>query len=574
MTGTKDRLRTAVASWIKRLPSWYGAMALTLCILGFGVLAVLLVQPSPLTFTEGWSAPQGIDDVRAGYPHRAVIDHEGYIHLIWEKRENRRDAAFYARLDRHGQLLDRPSRLSDPNVNAEDVAVALTGDGVPLCFWIEKGHEDGTQRLMMARPGTGQSPLLLSTSPKIMRDLAVTGDEEGRVFLAWSDNRQGLYDIYLTVFDPQGNVAVAERRITDTGSDFVFEPALAVGGGVVHLVYFADKVTDQELVHRAYDVAGKPLTEPQVLERVSQAATTLGGSTPTSYPVLAVAEADGQMRLYESLGSMVRQRKIDRNGTIILPPEPFLRGSRYYSQVNLARAKGQQWIVWADLRWDSGDRFQVYTASLDQEGHVGEETRLTFATTSALWPVMVLDDQGGQHVIWQQNAGPYAYQMLYINNLDPASVSAWQRLGFSGVGGAWSFLLALAQGAILAVITTFVRIWRPAIAWAVTALALQIVRRVEAVRPYAHVVAWLVLLMTLFVVVRPEAQTLGQMPIDVADTSHWVMGVFASATVLYLGRVWRRAFRGVLIWAGMAGLWTWVYYWLNLILILREGFAV
>ena len=575
MTGTKDRLQTAVASWIKSLPSWYGAMALTLCILGFGVLVTLLVQPSPLTFTEGWSAPQGIDDVRAGHPHRAVIDREGYIHLIWEKRENRKEVAFYARLDRRGQLLDGPSRLSDPNVKAENVAVALTDDGAPLCFWIEKGHEDATQRLMMARPGTGQSPLILSTSPKIMRDLAVTGgDEGGHVFLVWSDNRQGVYDIYLTVLNAQGNVAVAERRITDTGSDFVFEPALAAGGGVVHLVYFADKVIDQELVHQAYDQTGERLTEPQVLERVSQAAMTLGGSTPTSYPLLAVAELEGRLRLYESLGPVVRQRKIDRNGTTVLPPEPFLRGSRYYSQINLARAKGQQWVVWADLRWRSGDRFQVYTASLDQEGRVEEETRLTFATTSALWPVMILDDEGGQHVIWQQNAGPYTYQMLYINNLDPARVSAWQRLGFPGVGGAWSFLLALAQGAILAVITTLVRVWRPAIAWAVTALVLQIVRRVEVVRPYAHVMAWVVLLTALFAVVRPEVETLGQMPIDVADASHWVMGIFASATVLYLGRVWRRAFRGVLIWAGMAGLWAWVYYWLNLILILREGFAV
>ena len=73
--------------------------------------------------------------------------------------------------------------------------------------------------------------------------------------------------------------------------------------------------------------------------------------------------------------SSLSQRKIDRNGTVVLPPEPFLRGSRYYSQVNLARAKGRQWIIWADLRWDSGDRFQVYIAPLDEAGHAEEETR-------------------------------------------------------------------------------------------------------------------------------------------------------------------------------------------------------
>ena len=166
------------------------------------------------------------------------------------------------------------------------------------------------------------------------------------------------------------------------------------------------------------------------------------------------------------------------------------------------------------------------------------------------------------------------FQLTYINNLDPARISAWQRLGFSGVAGGWAFLLALAQSAILAVITTFVNIWRPAIAWVVTVLALQITRRVEGARPHANAVACVVLLAALFVTVRPETKTLGQMPIVVAGAAHWVMGIVASAAPLYLGRVWRDEFRGILIWGGVAGLWLWVYYFLNLTLILREGFAI
>ena len=64
------------------------------------------------------------------------------------------------------------------------------------------------------------------------------------------------------------------------------------------------------------------------------------------------------------------------------------------------------------------------------------------------------------------------------------------------------------------------------------------------------------------------------MPIVVAAGAHWVMGTAASALVLYLGRVWRDKFYSPLIWAGLASLWSLVYYFLNLILILREGFAV
>jgi len=406
-----------------------------------------------------------------------------------------------------------------------------------------------------------------------MRDLAVTRDERGRIFLVWSDNRQGLYDIYMAALDSEGNLSSNEQQVTDTGSAFVFEPALAAGGNVVHLLYFSDEVTHQSLVHQVYSVAGEALAGPRVLERASQAAVSLGGGTPRSYPLLAVAEADGQLRLYESPGPMIRQRRINKGGQAVQPAEPLLMGSLYYSQVSLALGEEEQWLIWADLRHSSDERFQVYAAPLDEAGRIEEETRLTFATSSALWPVMLLDGKGGQHVIWQESTGPYAYQLMYINNLDSARISAWQRLGFSGVAGGWAFLLALAQSAILAVITTFVNIWRPVIAWVVTVLALQITRRVEGARPYANAVAWVVLLAVLFVAVRPETKTLGQMPIVVAAAAHWVMGIVASAMALHLGRVWRDEFRGILIWGGVAGLWLWVYYFLNLTLIMREGFA-
>jgi hypothetical protein len=569
MTNAYDRLLTIVSSWLRNRLSRYAWLALTLFILGLGVLVVLVVQPSPITFTEGWSAPQGIDEVKLGHPHRAAMDRQDHIHLVWQKEVDRKLVAFYARLDQHGQFVDEPVRLSDANVNAENVAVALTSEDAPLYFWIEKSHDNGSQRLMMARPEAGEPPQIVSTSPKIMRDLTVARDEQGRVFLAWSDNRQGSYDIYMAALDGEGGLPI-ERRVTDTGEAFIFRPALAAGRDVVHLIYFSDEIIHEDLVHRVYDAAGEPLTEPQVLERVSQ----MGDSAQQGYPLLAVTEADGQLCLYESLGPMVRQRKIGKDGAVVLPAEPLMSGSQYYSEVNLARREEQQWLIWADLRLESPERFQIYTAPLDETGHVGEEIRLTFATTSALWPVMLLDSRGGQHVIWQQSMGPYAYQLMYINNLDPARISAWQRLGFPGVAGGWTFLLALAQSAILAVITAFVNIWRPGIAWAVTALVFPIARRVERVRPYINVVAWAVLLAVLFVIVRPQTKTLGQMPIVVVGAAHWVMGIVASATVLYLGRVWRGEFRGLLIWGGMAGLWSWVYYFLNLTLILREGFAI
>ncbi len=575
MTNTRNRVVAAVSSRLRDVRSRYGALLITMLLLALGVLVVLLVQPAPQTFAEGWSSPQVIEQVRLGKLHRAVMDSQDNIHLVWLKQVGRKLVAFYARLDQYGQLIVDPIPLSDPDANAEDAALALTSDDAPLAYWIEKAGEDVPQRLMMARPGTGEPPQVISASPRILRDLAVATDEQGSIFLVWSDNREGLYDIYMTAFDSRGNLTLNERRVTNSGKAFVYDPVLAAAGGTVHLIYFSDQVVREYLMYEALTTTGEALAEPQVLEQVEQMAQQLGGeNTQLDFQLTAVAEIDGQLHLYESLGPLVRLRKIDQDAQTVPPSEPLLMGSRYYSQVNVVRGEEGEWLVWADTRQRDQERFQVYAAPLDDAGALEEETRLTYSLSSALWPVMLLDSGGGRHLIWQQAAGPYTYELMYINDLEPARISVWQRLGFTGDDGGLSFLVAVVQSAVFAVITTVLNVWRLAIAWAVTALAYLVLRRIDAVRPYIKIITWCVLLLTLFVIARPETETLGQMPVAIADAAHWAMCAVASAIVLYLGWVWREEFHGVLIWAGVVGLWLWLYYFLNLTLILREGFAV
>ena len=108
---------------------------------------------------------------------------------------------------------------------------------------------------------------------------------------------------------------------------------------------------------------------------------------------------------------------------------------------------------------------------------------------------------------------------MYTNDLDPARVAAWQRLGFPGDGGALSLILALVEGVLLAVITVALNGWRLAIAWVAAVLALQIARRIQAARPHTKGLTWIVLLIALVVIIRPEIKTLGQNPIVVTPES-------------------------------------------------------
>ena len=132
--------------WVR---SRYGALAIAIVILALGVLAVLVVQPAPRTFAEGWSSPQAIEQVRLGKLHHAAIDDQDNIHLVWLKQVVRKLVAHYAKLDANGQVLDGPVALSNPDANAEDVALVLTSDAEPLVFWIEKSGEEILQTAIL-----------------------------------------------------------------------------------------------------------------------------------------------------------------------------------------------------------------------------------------------------------------------------------------------------------------------------------------------------------------------------------------------------------------------------------------
>jgi hypothetical protein len=567
-----------VSTWLRRRLPGLGSLLLILCILGTGLLVVLVVQPAPPSYAEGWSAPRPIDEVKSGYPHRAVIDGRDRIHLVWHKQASRQPAAVYARLDRQGQLLGEPVLLSTPGIKAENVSVALTDADVPLVFWIEKGHEGGEQRLLMGNPDTGERRVL-SVSGEIMRDLAVTTGQlangERRILLVWSDSRLGLYDLYLTALDGGGGLVVSERRITDSGREYVYEPTVALDSGVMHVVYFADDALKQELKHQVFQVDGTPLSEAVALELMSQKQADLTGSSRRgSYPILAVAAGGGQARLYESLGRSVRHRQLDGKGDLVLPPEAVLAGGRGYSPVSHTRRGDQEWLTWADLSSGQGDLLQVYTALLDDNGRPQEPERLTFLTTSALSPLAVVDSAGGRHVIWQQSVRAYTYELRYANNLDPAPQTIWQRLGFAGPQGWLGFLFALGESLVLAVVMSFVRIWRLAIGVAGVIAIRQLARWVQAMRRHVHLIACAVLLLLLAALMRPEAQTLGQAPIVVAAAAHWTMVAVASAVLLFLGWAWRQEAEVIWVWVAVGAVWLVVYYALNILLILREGFAV
>jgi hypothetical protein len=549
----------------------YLTLGLAILIVACGFVAVLIVQPAPPAYAEGWSEALSVSEASADAPPQMAIDDRDRLHLLWHRRDDRASTVWTAQMDAQGTLVTDPKRLSDLGVKAEGASLAQIGTGIPLAFWIEKGHEDGLQRLVMARLADEPEVRELSRSPKIMRDLAVTTNQEtNQVFVAWSDSRTGLYEIYICGLDGQGQERFLDRPLTESGTDFVLRPVLAAAGDTLHLLYLSDKVIDIDLMVQTYTLDGEPVSAPRALESMSQSAVSLGGNQggPQDRTLIAVAGGDGTLSLYEAMGPAIQYRPLGG------PVRTILSGDGPYSHLQLVPDATTTWMTWTGSPGSRGDRLQVYVGQWTASQTVEHPSRVTYRPNSALWPALALDSRGEKHLLWLEGTGNYRYQLFYANTLTSSPPTGLERLGFvRGVGG-WSLALAVAEGLLLGLITTVLRIWRAGLAWGVAAGVLLVAWRTRLSTPNRQLLVGLFLCAALVALAQPEAQTLGQSPIAVSPAAHWAMIAFATLLTGFLGWTWREALRSIWTWAGLAGIWFWGYYWLNVVLILREGFAI
>jgi hypothetical protein len=83
-----------------------------------------------------------------------------------------------------------------------------------------------------------------------------------------------------------------------------------------------------------------------------------------------------------------------------------------------------------------------------------------------------------------------------------------------------------------------------------------------------------VLIVAELLLAAPTTELLGQPPIALSGAAHWVFFVSATAVTLWTTWQWRAELTDLLRWPALAFVWGYVYYWLNALVILREGYAI
>lgn len=539
----------------------YRWLGVVLAILAAGVATVLVVQPPPLTYTVGWSPSRLVDEILLGRAYQALVDGNNVVHLLWPKRVERVEQVFYAQIDDQGRFISAPTQLSRPGIKSIDPSMVLTSEGKVACFWLELGE---ARRVVMRV--VGQEPVTLKETPNVIRDAVSARDGEGHIFVAWSEMLESNFDIHLLGLDEKGEVVLPERLLSQEPG-FAFQPAIAVGGGVIHLIHFDDEVTYEEALYRPFDREGRPLAHTRVLTRLTQARDP----GIQGYPVTLKADSRGALYLLESLRGAVRYAKISLRGEDLVTPRIIPINNTHGSHIDMEVKGKTLQLTWAEDRSGRG-RFQIYSVSLDQEGNIkGQESQLTHSPSSAVWPVMVTDHKGQGHLFWQEARAPYTFALMYKNDIYPLTPSLWQRLGFPRGS---SFLFTIGFAAMMSILTTILNSWRLIIAWLVSMLFLFVVDRLEVKKARSPAFIFLVMLVTLALIVRPVSAVIGFPPLDLVPAAPWLFLATATLLTLYIVYLWQEGLNDILRWPGITVLWGYSYYFLNVLLISREGLGL
>lgn len=538
--------------------------AIFISIVLLGIALALVAQPPPATFAAGWSAPRQLFTLDLRDAHQALLAPDQNFHLVWSNVENGVSQIYTARMNLTGEWLVPPTRVSNAGVRSLSPQLALLPDNSDIIVYIEQSANGG---LMLAR--LQEAPKRIIPSVGAMRQLFLSVAQNQTFWLAWSENREAQPYVYLTYFYGWGEPVFIEEVPKRLNPDLVLatQPALLTNASnVLYALYFAD--SNQFVDLRLQTFALLPGNLRIFLEpRGGAVALSHRPSIAGAYPIRLRADHQDNVYLFESPGGAARLTRFDASGARLDAQPITLERVRTSGAVDATLDKESLWLAWsADPR--RGKAAQIYLRRFTLDGKPqGDEQRLTFTTSGAFQPSWFMDRNGIQHLFWAENISDSAAALFYANTAQPADVSIWQRLGFGGDEALGTMLVTIATGFMFVIPILVVNIWR----FALVALALLIAHRLTRGR-IAPMLA--VFLAAELLLSAPVQEMIGQPSIALSSAAHWAFAAPALVLTLLLVRQWRAELTEPLRWPALAFIWSYVYYWMNAIVILREAYAV
>lgn len=193
------------------------------------------------------------DDNYHWHPRIAVDG--GKLHVVWSERYDyaAEDLEVYYRYF-DGTSWQSEQDISDDTGTEDQEApdVAVVGDKVHAVWQDEEdGEYDIYYRYFDGTSWQAKQDISSEAGSRLQFDPAIAAEGD-KVYVVWEDTRGGDYDIYFRYYDGTSWQGVQEIS-TDGGSEWQFNPQIAVDNGKAHVVWSDPDDGDSDIHYRSFD---------------------------------------------------------------------------------------------------------------------------------------------------------------------------------------------------------------------------------------------------------------------------------------------------------------------------------
>lgn len=264
-------------------------------------------------------------------------------------------------------------------------------------------------------------------------------DGLGNIHIAWTDERNGNWEIYYTKLDNDGNTLVEDTRLTSEINESLY-PSLALDYlGNVHIAWNDFRDGNWEVYYTQLNNNGNTIVDDKRLTYTIKA---------TWYPMPSIA-VDGLNNVHISWHSWgvenceLYYMKLDKNGNVLVSDKRLTNAIDDSRSSDLGIDKlGNVHITWEDRR---NGYWEIYYTKLDNGGNtIINDKRLTFDNSIVRNPSLGVDGGGNVHIAWSdfREGNPRIYYTKLDNNganlLDDTKLSSNSAvaasLGIDGLG--------------------------------------------------------------------------------------------------------------------------------------------
>ncbi len=271
-----------------------------------------------------------------------------------------------------------------------------------------------------------QSPVDQAINPKIARSPG------GLLYVAWSDKRNGHWDIFYTASSDGGATWVPPEVVYETTGES-YNPSLVVVGPLPRVAWSDQLTPTDDLIYEIYQMdigAGLPLTIPNTHHKLPYRVSLASGSNGDLH--MAFSGADPPQTFLSVLYSR-RPAGTEQwlTATVVFTATP--PATNFEPVLAVSGDGSRLYLAWN--RISLSDRAVMYTEGIVGTDQVTWTAPITLSGQYTLsWAVAIAAGSNGDvHVVWADNVGTGdQYQYLVYNRYD-AGLGAWT--GPARIGG-------------------------------------------------------------------------------------------------------------------------------------------